>query len=50
VIPNFLPEAEFRCLQASIFDAVLECREHQQGDTITRRIAVGPSFLLNFRS
>jgi len=45
VIPNLLPEADFRRLKASIFEAVLDCREHQQGDTITRRIAIGPKLL-----
>ena len=45
VIPNLLPDADFRRLQASIFEAELECREHQQGDTITRRVAVGPKLL-----
>ncbi len=45
VIPNFLPDDEFRRLQASIFENEFECREHQQGDTFTRRIAVGPELL-----
>lgn len=43
VIENVLPDDEFRRLQAAILDARLECREHQQGDTITRRVPVGPS-------
>jgi len=45
VIPNFLPDDDFRGLQASLFDAKFECREHQQGDTLTRRVAVGPALL-----
>ena len=45
VVRDLLPDADFRRLQASIIDAIFECREHQQGDTITRRIAVGPEIL-----
>ncbi len=43
VIRDVLPEEAFRRLQSSILDAELECREHQQGDTITRRSPVGPA-------
>ncbi|MDQ3143887.1 MAG: phytanoyl-CoA dioxygenase family protein [Pseudomonadota bacterium] len=42
VIRNVLPDDTFRHLQSSILGAELECREHQQGDTVTRRSPVGP--------
>lgn len=44
-IPNFLPEAEFRELQSQILGGEFDSREHQQGDTITRRVSVGPRLL-----
>ena len=45
VIPDFLPADDFRRLKASVLDSEHDCREHQQGDTLTRRIAVGPALL-----
>jgi hypothetical protein len=42
VVRNVLPEEDFRQLQEAILDAEFHCRSQQQGDTITRRIAVGP--------
>ena len=45
VLRDFLPADDFRGLQKAILDAQFECREHQQGDTVTRRIAVGPALL-----
>ena len=45
VIPDFLPDEDFRLLQSALLDGAFECREHQQGDTLTRRIAVGPALL-----
>ena len=45
VIPNFLAEDDFRGLQESLFETEFDCREHQQGDTLTRRVAVGPALL-----
>ena len=48
VVPGFLPESEFRRLQADLLGTELECRAHQQGDTITRRIAVGPELRRRF--
>lgn len=48
IVSNVLPEAEFRRLQAELLNAELECREHQQGDTITRRVAVGPAMRRRF--
>jgi hypothetical protein len=48
LLPNVLPDTEFRTLQADILGAELECRAHQQGDTITRRVAVGPEVRRRF--
>ncbi len=45
VLPNILPVEEFTALKAAIVEAELECRSHQQGDTITTRLAVGPELL-----
>ena len=45
VIPDFLRDADFRRLQVDIFAAKFDSREHQQGDTLTRRVAVGPALL-----
>ena len=45
VIPDLLPDADFRRLQAALLDTEFDCREHQQGDTLTRRVAVGPALL-----
>lgn len=46
VLYDFLPDPEFRRLQSAILATEFESREHQQGDTITRRVAVGPALLL----
>jgi hypothetical protein len=48
ILPNLLPEAEFRALQADLLGSELESRAHQQGDTITRRVSVGPAVLRRF--
>jgi len=37
VVRNVLPEKQFRRLQKAILEAPLDCREQQQGDTVTRR-------------
>ncbi len=42
VVPEALPPAEFEALRAEIMNAAGECREQQQGDTITCRLPVGP--------
>jgi Phytanoyl-CoA dioxygenase (PhyH) len=42
---NFLPAAEFEALRAEALDFVGDAREMLQGDTITRRIALGPAAL-----
>ena len=44
-VSNFLPEQEFHRLQSEILNEEFECREHQQGDTITRRVSVGPGLV-----
>jgi hypothetical protein len=44
-VPNFLPEEVFRNLQSKLLETELESREHQQGDTITRRVPVEPRLL-----
>lgn len=48
LVRNFLPDATFRRLQAQILESRLECREHRQGDTITRRVPVGRELLDRF--
>lgn len=42
VVRDVLPEQEFASLRSAIFGTAFESREHQQGDTLTRRVAVGP--------
>jgi hypothetical protein len=39
-IPNFLPAEEFALLRQFLVSNEFETREHRQGDTITRRVAV----------
>jgi hypothetical protein len=48
VIRDWLPAPDFQRLQADLLDSALDTREHQQGDTITRRVAVGPDVLRRF--
>ena len=42
VVRDLLPPDEFETLRTELFAMALESREQQQGDTITRRVAVGP--------
>lgn len=42
VIRDFLPAELFESIQRELLDPELECRSHQQGDTITHRIPIGP--------
>lgn len=42
VLPEVLPPGEFSQLQQALLETEFECRAHQQGDTITRRVPVGP--------
>lgn len=44
-VPNFLPDEAFHRLRSQLFESELESREHLQGDTITRRVAVGPALV-----
>ena len=46
-IPDFLPEEVFSRLRCQLLETEFECREHQQGDTLTRRVPVGPKMLAN---
>ena len=48
VIENFLPEQEFRRLVEPVLSANLEARIQQQGDTVTRRVPVGPELRREF--
>jgi hypothetical protein len=45
LLPNFLPAAEFEKLRDTLLNGEYDSRLHQQGDTITRRVAVGPALL-----
>lgn len=45
VVPNFLPTASFERMKRALLEGEFECRTHQQGDTITRRVPVGPALL-----
>ena len=45
LVPNFLPEEAFRHIRTQLLESEFETREHLQGDTITRRVAVGPRLL-----
>lgn len=47
-IPNFLPDEIFGKLRSQLLETALDSREHQQGDTVTRRVAVGPDLLETF--
>lgn len=42
VVNDLLPADEFRQLQRVLLETEFECRAHQQGDTITRRVPLGP--------
>jgi hypothetical protein len=44
-VPDFLPPREFAALRESVLTQAAPAREHQQGDTITRRIALDPAYL-----
>ena len=45
VVPDILPPEQFAALKSAIVEASLECRSHQQGDTVTTRVPVGPEIL-----
>jgi hypothetical protein len=42
VVRDFLPAETFRSLQSELLDPGMDCRSHQQGDTITSRVPIGP--------
>lgn len=44
-IPNVLAPDQFKRVGAAILNMDLDCRSHQQGDTITTRMPVGPELL-----
>jgi len=44
-VRDFLPADAFGRLQSVLLGSELESREHQQGDTLTRRVAIGPELL-----
>jgi len=44
-VPDFLPGDAFKRLRSALLDGSWESRAHRQGDTITRRIPVGPELL-----
>jgi len=46
VVRDVLPVSAFAEVKSAILEAELECRRHQQGDTITTRLPVGPELLL----
>lgn len=48
VVPNVLPAEEFLRLRDAVLDTEFESRSHQQGDTITRRVAFGPELRRQF--
>lgn len=48
VVRDVLPASEFRALQSAVLEAELDCRAQQQGDTITRRVPVGPAVRRRF--
>ena len=44
-VPDFLPREAFERLRSALLDHEWDCRTHQQGSTITRRVPVGPQLL-----
>ncbi len=42
VVPDMLPKSEFEALSRAILQGDFESRAQQQGDTITRRVVIGP--------
>lgn len=48
VIRDFLPQDAFNALQSDLLNTALPSRVHQQGDTLTRRVAIGPDLRARF--
>jgi Phytanoyl-CoA dioxygenase (PhyH) len=44
-IRDFLPPGTFTELQSALLNGEFDARQHQQGDTITRRVPIGPRLL-----
>jgi hypothetical protein len=44
-VRDYLPPQSFARLQQALLTREFECRQHQQGDAITRRVPVGPELL-----
>jgi len=44
-IRDFLPQDQFGRLRDGLLNGEFPAREHRQGDTITRRVAIGPEML-----
>lgn len=48
LVPDFLPPDQFARLQAELLATPLDARAHQQGDTVTRRVSLGPAVRRRF--
>jgi hypothetical protein len=44
-VPDFLPQDLFQRLRSELLEGTFETRAHQQGDTLTRRVPIGPDIL-----
>jgi hypothetical protein len=44
-VRDYLPADAFARLRSALLANEFECRQHQQGDTITRRVPIGPGLL-----
>jgi hypothetical protein len=44
-VRDFLPPEAFAPIQSALLTREFDSREHQQGDTLTRRVAIGPALL-----
>src|SRR5207237_7243177 len=44
-IRDFLPAEDFQRLQSALLQTEFDAREHRQGDSITRRVPIGPALL-----
>jgi hypothetical protein len=49
-IHDFMPPEEFQQFRSEILGTELQCRVHQQGDTVTRRVPVNLGLRQRFRS
>ncbi|QIL03369.1 phytanoyl-CoA dioxygenase family protein [Sphingomonas sinipercae] len=45
VVPDFLPTATFDRLRNALLEGQFDARAQQQGDTVTRRVPIGPDLL-----